>query len=134
MKSKAEFILKAIDKFENTTKKENIQYFDENQIKDVILDICKKVHPCFENRGVKFPIIKFRKMVSRWGSCNYAKGIVTFNTALKYAPYECIEYVVYHEFCHFLQSNHSKKFYDELGRVCPRHEEYRKVLKGISIR
>ena len=134
MLSKAEFILKAIEKFENTPKKERFQYFREDEIKEIITDICKKVYPCFESRGIKFPIVKFRKMVSRWGSCNYVKGIVTFNTALMYAPYECIEYVVYHEFCHFLQANHSKKFYDELERVCPKHKEYRKILKGISIR
>lgn len=134
MKSKAEFILKAMDKFEKMPKKERVQYFREDEIRDVITDICKKVYPCFENRGVKYPIIKFRKMVSRWGSCNYVKGIVTFNTSLMYAPYECIEYVVYHEFCHFLEANHSKAFYMELERVYPRHKEYRKILKGISIR
>ncbi len=134
MKSKAEFILRAIDKFENAPKKERVQYFDESEIRNVITDICKKVYPCFESRGVKFPIIKFRRMVSRWGSCNYVKGIVTFNTALMYAPHECIEYVVYHEFCHFLQANHSKMFYYELQRVCPGHKEYRKILKGIPIR
>ncbi len=134
MKSKSEFILRAIEKFENTPKKERVQYFSEDEIKDVITDICKKVYPCFENRGIKFPIIKFRKMVSRWGSCNYVKGIVTFNTSLVYTPYECIEYVVFHEFCHFLEPNHSKAFYYELERVCPRHKKLRKIMKGISIR
>lgn len=134
MISKSEFILRAIDRFENTSKKERVQYFGENEIKAVITDICKKIYPCFEGRGVKFPVIKFRKMVSRWGSCNYTKGIITFNTSLMYAPYECIEYVAFHEFCHFLQPNHSKKFYSELEKVCPRHKEHRQTLKGISIR
>ena len=134
MKSKAEFILKAIDKFENLPKKECIQYFGEEEIKDIVTDICKKIYPCFKSRGIEFPIIKFRRMVSRWGSCNYVKGVVTFNTALMYAPYECVEYVVYHEFCHFLQPNHSKKFYKELQTVCPNHKEYRKILRGIPIR
>lgn len=134
MKSKAEFILKAIDKFEKMPKKERVQYFTEDEIRNVITDICKKVYPRFESRGIGFPIIKFRRMVSRWGSCNYVKGIVTFNIALMYAPYECIEYVVYHEFCHFLQANHSKRFYDELQKVCPNHKQYRKILKEITIR
>lgn len=134
MNSKAEFILKAIDKFENAPQKERKQYFDEDEIRYIISDICKKAYPCFESRGISYPIIKFRKMVSRWGSCNYVKGIITFNTSLMYAPYECIEYVVYHEFCHFLQSNHSKKFYDELQKVCPNHKLYRKILRNISIR
>ena len=134
IKSKAEFILRALDKFENAPKKEKTQHFAEDEIKGVILETCKRVYPCFESRGIKYPIIKFRRMVSRWGSCNYAKGILTFNTALMYAPAECIEFVVYHEFCHFLQSNHSKKFYDELEKVCPKHKEYRRILREIGIR
>lgn len=134
MISKSEFILRAVDRFENTPKQERVQYFGENEIRTVITDICRKIYPRFEGSGIKFPLIKFRKMVSRWGSCNYTKGIITFNTSLIYAPYECVEYVAFHEFCHFLQPNHSKKFYEELERVCPRHKEYRKILKSISIR
>ena len=134
MREKSEFILRAVDRFACMSKKEKVQYFGDGEIKAVILDICKKIYPVFEKRGVKYPQIKFRKMVSRWGSCNYVKGIITFNTALKYVPYECIEYVAYHEFCHFLQANHSPLFYKELEAVCPRHKEYRKILIGISIR
>ena len=134
MREKAEFILRAVDKFASMPKKEKIQYYSEKEVKDVILEICKKIYPYFENRGIKYPIIKFRKMVSQWGSCNYVKGIITFNTALMYAPYECIEYVAYHEFCHFLQPNHSTLFYKELESVCPRHKELRKVMKNIPIR
>lgn len=134
MRDKSEFILRAIDKFASMPKKEKVQYFDDDEIKDVILDVCKKIYPVFGKRGVKYPDIKFRRMVSRWGSCNYVKGIITFNTALKYTPYECIEYVAYHEFCHFLQSNHSPLFYRELEAVCPKHREYRKMMKNIHIR
>lgn len=134
MISKSEFILRAVNRFENKPIKERVQYFNEDEIRTVITDICRKIYPCFEGRGIKFPVIKFRKMVSRWGSCNYTKGIITFNTSLMYAPYECVEYVAFHEFCHFLQPNHSKKFYSELEKVCPRHKEYRQTLKQISIR
>ena len=134
MREKAVFILRAVDKFASMPKKEKVQYFTDTEIKEVVLEICKKIYPVFEKRGVRYPTVKFRKMVSQWGSCNYVKGIITFNTALKYAPYECIEYVAYHEFCHFLQPNHSALFYKELESVCPRHKEYRKFMKNIPIR
>lgn len=134
MKSKEDFILRAVDKFSSIHEKERVQYSGDDEIKDVILGICKKIYPSFEKRGIKYPIIKFRKMTSRWGSCNYIKGIITFNTALKYAPYECIEYVACHEFCHFLQANHSPLFYNELEKFCPNHKHYRKILRGIQIR
>lgn len=132
--SKAEFILKALEKYENTLTEPQKQYFAEDEIRDVIIRLCEKVYPHFEKRGIKYPQIKFRKMVSRWGSCHPTKGILTFNINLMYAPIECIEYVVVHEFTHFLQANHSSRFYEEVAMVCPDWKACRKRLKEISIR
>lgn len=131
--SKADFILKALKSYENKSEQPQKRYFTENEIRDVILKLCEKAYPHFEKRGVKYPQIKFRKMTSRWGSCHFAKGILTFNTNLMYTPIECIEYVVLHEFTHFLQANHSSKFYAELAEVCPDWKECRKRLKEINI-
>lgn len=132
--SKAEFIQKALEKYENTRTQTQKHYFSEDEIRGVIINLCEKVYPHFEKRGIKYPQIKFRKMVSRWGSCHLAKGILTFNTNLMYAPTECIEYVVAHEFTHFLQANHSSKFYEELEKFCPDWKARRKRLKEILIR
>ena len=127
--SKAKYILKAQDSY---SKKEKIQYFTEDEIKAFIISFCEKAYPYFARKGVKHPEIKFRKMTSRWGSCNPSKRIITFNTNLMYAPQECIEYVVWHEFTHFLQANHSKDFYAELEKVCPDWKICRKKLKNVS--
>lgn len=132
--SKSEFIVKAVQRYESIADKPKKQYFTEDEIRKIILKLCKDIYPCFEAKGIKYPQIKFRNMVSRWGSCHITKGILTFNTNLMYAPIECIEYVVAHEFTHFLQGNHSKKFYDELSKVCPEWKERRKKLKEINIR
>lgn len=132
--SKADFILKALDKCANRLKKTRVQYFTEDEIRDVILELCEKIYPYFENSGVKYPTIKFRRMVSQWGNCHSQKGILTFNTNLMYAPIECIEYVVAHEFTHFLEPNHSSKFYDELAKIMPDWKARRQKLKGISTR
>ena len=132
--SKADFILKALDKCANRLKETHVQYFTEDEIRDVILELCEKIYPYFENSGVKYPTIKFRRMVSQWGNCHSQKGILTFNTNLMYAPIECIEYVVAHEFTHFLESNHSSKFYDELAKIMPDWKVCRQNLKGVLTR
>ncbi len=132
--SKKDFILNALKKCEARDNKPLKQYFSEEEVKSLIGGLCKKVYPYFESKAVEYPQIKFRRMVSRWGSCHTTKGILTFNTNLMYAPIECIEYVVLHEFTHFLQANHSKQFYYELEKVCPRWKEHRNVLKTISLR
>ena len=132
--SKADFIVRALEKYKNIPATVQKQYFTEDEVKEQIHDLCNKAFPYYEKRGIKYPEIKFRKMVSRWGSCHTKKGILTFSTNLMYAPAECIEYVVWHEFTHFLQPNHSSKFYDELAKVYPNWKECRKKLKEISIR
>lgn len=132
--SKADFVLRALEKYKNMPTKEQKQYFTADEVKELILSLCNKAYPYYEKRGIKYPQIKFRKMVSRWGSCHSQKGILTFNTNLMYAPTECIEYVVYHEFTHFLEPNHSSKFYDELAKVYPNWKDCRKKLKEINIR
>ncbi len=132
--SKADFILKALDKFDKASTMTQKRYFKETEIRGVITKLCQEVYPYFEEKGIDFPEIKFRKMVSRWGSCHTEKGILTFNLNLIYVPIECIEYVVYHEFTHFLVANHSVKFYDELAKVCPEWKTKRQKLKEIVLR
>lgn len=131
--SKAEFILEALDKYANRAKEPIEPIYTEEEVKSIMLDMCEKAYPYYAEMGIKYPQIKFRKMKSRWGSCHAAKGILTFNTELRYAPLKCIEYVVWHEFTHFLQQNHSEKFYAELEKVMPDWKEQRKRLKKIYL-
>ena len=95
--------------------------------------ICKKVYPKVKKYGIAFPEIQMREMVSRWGSCSPKKGFVTFNTALVTMPISCIEYVVTHEFTHFLYPNHSKKFYEQLATFMPDWEERKRRLESTPI-
>ncbi len=132
--SKADLILRSLKEYENKSPELRKKYFSENEICDVILYLCEKVYPYFEKKGVKYPEIKFRKMVSQWGNCRSKSEILTFNKNLMYAPLECIEYVVLHEFTHFLESNHSKSFYDELAKVCPDWKTRKAILNKINIR
>ena len=134
IRSKEAFIIRALEKVENRVNVPLKQYFGEDEIAIVIRKICDEVYPYFKEKGIAYPAIKFRKMVSQWGNCRSEKGILTFNKNLMYAPYECVEYVVMHEFTHFLQPNHSKLFYDELGKICPDWKERRKILKTIILK
>lgn len=132
--SKSGLIFGALAKIEEKMSFPRVQYYSEKELKELIIRLCREVFPYFEKRGVKFPVIKFRRMVSQWGNCRTDKGILTFNTNLIYAPIECVEYVVMHEFAHFLQANHSSLFYRELEIICPDYKERRKRLKEINIR
>lgn len=81
--------------------------------------ICRETYPAFAEYGVKYPQIKIRRMTSRWGSCQPTGGIITLNSRLIEAPRSSIEYVVLHEFAHFIHPNHSKEFYGFVAKLMP---------------
>lgn len=101
----------------------------KQQCISTISSVCEAVYPKFKKYGVSFPELKFRKMVSRWGSCQPKRGGLTFNIELIQVPMACIEYVVVHEFTHFLQPNHSKSFYTQLTMFMPDWMERKKLLE-----
>ncbi|MGB8455519.1 MAG: SprT family zinc-dependent metalloprotease [Anaerocolumna sp.] len=102
-------------------------------IKEVFYQSVKEIHLKFLPYHVAMPVIKIRKMKTRWGSCSVYSGMITLNTALIHAPIECIEYVAAHELTHFLQPNHSSKFYNMLGIIMPDHKERKKLLENQPI-
>ncbi|HHU04079.1 MAG TPA: M48 family metallopeptidase, partial [Fastidiosipila sp.] len=44
----------------------------------------------------------------------------------------CIEYVVVHELCHFIQPNHSQDFYRLLAAIRPDWKEQKQKLKQLQ--
>lgn len=119
--SKQEFIFQALDKFE-ARKKEVIPpkvEVSREVIQATFEEISREIYPLFQPYGVKYPQIKIRKMTSRWGSCHYNKGTIILNTRLIEAPRESIEYVILHEFAHFIHPNHSRQFYGLVESLMP---------------
>lgn len=102
--------------------------FLDQQCKDQFGEIMAEVYPLFQKYGVAQPTLRIRDMDTRWGSCLSKKGIITLNKRLLEAPRSCIEYVVMHEFCHFIHPNHSKQFYGFLAMLMPDWKERKVVL------
>ena len=79
--------------------------------------------------GFEKPVLRLRKMKSRWGSCIPAKGIITLNTALVGAERDCQLAVAAHELCHMRHPNHSAAFYSALERHFPDYHLFHEKLK-----
>ena len=107
-----------------------LERWQRRSCEDVLTAMCRKLHPAFAGRGVPFPELRFRRMSSRWGSCQPKAGVVTFNLRLCELPEACVLYVAAHELTHFLQPNHSAAFYAELARVLPDWAERRALLRS----
>lgn len=82
---------------------------------------------------LSFPEIQIKKMKSRWGACFYQKNKVCFNFSLVHLDYDLIDYVIVHELCHFIEANHSPRFYLEIEKRLPDYKIQEKRLKEISI-
>ncbi len=109
-------------------KEKLINNFYKDQAIKIISEIVKDVYPRFTEYNIPFPNLKFRNMKSKWGSCMPYKNIITLNTNLILKDYECIEYVVIHEFCHYKHLNHSKEYYNFLKKFSPNYKDIRKKL------
>ncbi|MFP3154603.1 M48 family metallopeptidase [Lachnospiraceae bacterium ZAX-1] len=96
--------------------------------KSILIEKCKEVYELFRVYNIDFPVIKIKSMSSMWGSCRPKKGIITLNSNLIQTPMESIEYVVLHEFAHFLHPNHAKEFYALVAFYMPDWKERKKGL------
>lgn len=90
----------------------------QNQCKKTITPMCERVYQVFRGR-MNYPVIRFHSMRSQWGNCQPKRGILTFNFALSGVPLACVEYVVFHEWAHFLHPDHSPAFYERLSQWMP---------------
>ena len=69
-----------------------------------------------------------RHQKTRWASCSSRKDI-SINCKLLFVPAEMVDYVFVHELCHTVHMNHSKKFWQLVGKKMPGYEQWRNELK-----
>jgi predicted metal-dependent hydrolase len=89
------------------------------QCREISAKIIDEIFKFFQKYNVTMPKLSLRNMVSRWGSCQPKRGIITLNKRLIETPRNAFEYVVMHEFIHFLYPNHSNNFYELLSTLMP---------------
>jgi predicted metal-dependent hydrolase len=107
---------KFLDRF---IKKYTKEYFEleVNYIKEYFHDI-----PEFK--------LRIRKMKTRWGVCNKSSMSVTLNTLLIHKRVDLIDYVICHELSHFDHMDHSKAFWEEVGKHFKDYKAARKELNS----
>lgn len=128
---KENLILLRVKNIEDFKQKEKLMNdWFENKQKTIFHQICREVYPMFESYQIEYPIIKMRYMTARWGSCQPVRGIITLNRRLIAYKRKSIEYVVLHEFAHFVHPNHSKKFYQLVEQLMPDWKQRKKEFEN----
>lgn len=109
-------------------KKQLIDKWRTAKCEQLFGEISRKIHPLFAAYNSELPIIKLRDMTSRWGSCHTKSYVITLNKKLLEVPPAAIEYVVLHEYAHFIVPNHSKQFYDLIASYMPDYKLRKSLL------
>ncbi|MDL2254148.1 M48 family metallopeptidase [Ruminococcaceae bacterium OttesenSCG-928-I18] len=128
LREKARWIQKTQDKMRQKPEELPCRYTDE-QCLALFTAVSDRVYPLFADLLPQKPQIAVREMKSRWGSCHLKKRKITLNKRLAEKPSAALEYVVLHEYVHFLHPNHGGGFHAEMARLMPDYKERRKLLR-----
>jgi predicted metal-dependent hydrolase len=78
--------------------------------------------------GVRHTALSIRNQRTRWGSCS-STGAMSFNWRLMLAPEPVLDYVVWHEACHLVVMDHSRRFWSLVERHVPGYRGPRRWLR-----
>ena len=108
--------------------KKTLDKWYSEQIKKIYKERLDTIYNKFIEK-IPYPNLKIRKMKTRWGVCNRKSKTITLNYNLIYYDINCLDYVITHELSHFIEFNHSKKFWAVVYKYYPNYKEARKELK-----
>lgn len=78
-------------------------------------------------------VVRVKEQKKRWASCS-SKRNLNFNWRCSMAPSNVLDYIVVHEMCHMVHFNHSKAFWNLVGKIIPDYKERKEWLRHYGIR
>ena len=93
----------------------------------------KRINSLIGSTGIFPEEWQIQTMKTKWGSCNPDKKRLLFNLQLAKKPFECIDFVVTHEFCHLFDRTHGKVFISKMDELLPRWRELKNQLNDYIL-
>jgi len=87
----------------------------------------------FDGTGTTPPRLLVRQMLKRWGSLSKSHKTIVLNERLIEANPSCIEYVIVHELCHLLHSDHGTLFFNLLAEKMPNWRDRKARLERFML-
>ena len=79
--------------------------------------------------GRAYTKLTIREQRTRWGSCSTSRAM-SFNWRLLLGPEEVLDYVIWHEACHLVVMDHSRRFWTLLERHRPGYRAAQRWLRA----
>ena len=92
------------------------------------LQIAKRLPPREREMGLYSKSHTVRDMKSRWGTCNTGTARITFSLELIRFDPVCLDYIIVHELAHLRHANHSRAFWNLVGRYRPDWKSIRRMM------
>jgi predicted metal-dependent hydrolase len=92
-------------------------------------EIAPRLDAATAQLGRPYTALSIRNQRTRWGSCS-SQGAMSFNWRLLLAPEPVLDYVVWHEACHLVVMDHSRRFWGLLERHLPAYREPQRWLRA----
>lgn len=100
--------------------KDLVKIIDELRVKwDCVMDEYHLPHPT----------IRVKYLTGRHGQCTHRKNEIVLSTRMIHFSKECIDAVLWHEYCHLVVPNHSKRFYDLVLMHMPNYNQLKDQIK-----
>ena len=83
--------------------------------------------------GLVYRQIALSSARTTWGTCR-RDGLIRMNWRLVFLDAQLVDYVLAHELAHTVHMNHSPKFWQQVGVLCPDYLHLRKQMKQYDLR
>jgi predicted metal-dependent hydrolase len=83
--------------------------------------------------GMRPKAVEIKNYKRQWGSCSHHNGVIRFNWKIIMAPVTILDYVIVHELCHLIYSNHSAQFWEKVQTIIPDFIMKRNRLRAYSL-
>jgi predicted metal-dependent hydrolase len=101
--------------------------FYRNELRQRIPPLIEEWEPLLK---VEVNAVRYKKMKTRWGTCNTWDHRIWINVELAKKSFPCIEYIVVHEMCHLLERGHGPAFKAKMDVFLPHWRTLRLELNG----
>lgn len=89
-------------------RRKQLDAFYKRELMEKLQDIAATYEPIVGKQAEEW---RFRRMKTRWGSCQIQRKRICLNIQLAEKPVECLAYVVVHELTHLHEPAHNKRFW-----------------------